>query len=79
MSDAKDLLARALYAHWCETSGVVGDAPDWVKFAAGDSLNPVGLSRFDFEEDASNLFAAIDQCGFVTDLLCALPNTQELK
>lgn len=63
MSVAKNLLARALYAHWCETSGLHDDFPNWVKFDAGEPLNCVGLCRTDFEEDATLLFEAIDRHG----------------
>lgn len=71
---SKQLLARALYAHWCETSGTAGDFPDWVKFESGEWLNPIGLTRASFEEDAESLFAAIDSHGFVQDLLDAIPD-----
>lgn len=74
--NARELMARALYAHWCETAYGPegdGDAPDWPAFEAGADLNPVGLSRGHFEEDAENLFAAIDKFGFTQDLLDKLP------
>jgi hypothetical protein len=74
---AKALMARALYANWCETCNGAdepGDEPLWPEFEAGNELNPVGLSRKDFEEDAANLLAAIDSHGFVQDLLDAIPD-----
>ena len=55
METVRDRLARHLYEMWCISADGLkgpGDEPDWKAYDADGDLNPVGLKRQSFLEDA---------------------------
>lgn len=62
MKPIRERLAGLLYEMWCVSSDGPrgpGDSPDWETWAKDGALNPVGLKRQDFLEEADKYLAGI--------------------
>ena len=72
-----EAVARQLYLNWCDDFGHQNpDVPDWDVFNAGLDLNPVGLNRNNFIEDAM-FIAPYDTAEAVARRMCINNGIQE--